>query len=254
MTDQGPSPALRPNPHPAISGREQELADLADQVRRLIGLTVTCDAPRAELSDLAGQLRQLNDRLAGQVPAQARPRFWAPEADESAQSAPAPRPRGESQAGDGIPDQWDPRTMIDSMPYDVVVGRYNPLAPPLTIEIRPPKAYATARFTTAYEGAPGWVHGAVIAGAFDIVLTAANHLEAASGPTTRLEIRYLRPTLLAEEADFEAWIEHRRGNRVVSKGRLLQQGKVKVEAEGEFVTLDRQRLSRLQANRGEPER
>lgn len=134
--------------------------------------------------------------------------------------------------------------MVDAMPYDVMVGRYNPLAPPLVVEIAPPKAYAKATFTVAYEGAPGWVHGAVIAGAFDMVLTAANHLDAAAGPTTRLDIRYLRPTLLDEEACFEAWIDHRQGRRVVSKGILVQQGTVRVEAEGEFAAVDPRRILR----------
>lgn len=35
------------------------------------------------------------------------------------------------------------------------------------------------------------------------MLTAANHLEAAAGPTTRLELCYLRPTLLDQESHLE---------------------------------------------------
>jgi acyl-coenzyme A thioesterase PaaI-like protein len=200
------------------------MAHLVDQVRRLIDLTVTCDVPLAEARAIADDLMVLNERLAQHQPSPAHPRFWSSSAGEVGGST------GSSA--------WEAARVIESMPYDVVVGRYNPLALPIRVEIVPPKAYASARFTTPYEGAPGWVHGAVIAGAFDIVLTAANHLEAAAGPTTRLDIRYRRPTLLDEEACFEAWIDHRRGKRVVSKGVLVQNGKVKVEAEGEFVTLE----------------
>ncbi len=211
------------------------MAALADQVRRLIELTVTCDVPSEAAATLGAELRSLNDRLATHRADPLHPRF-VPPPDLEASS----HPGLDSPEAQGPPG--GPLTLLDAMPYDVVVGRYNPLALPLAIELVPPKALGRARFTPAYEGAPGWVHGAVIAGAFDIMLTAANHLEGAAGPTTRLEVHYRRPTLLDEEAHFEAWVDRRRGRRVVSKGLLLQQGSVRVEAEGEFVTVDRRRL------------
>ena len=58
------------------------------------------------------------------------------------------------------------------MPYDVVVGPFNPLALPVVLDFEPPKALGRAAFDVAYEGAPGCVHGAVLAATFDIVLTA----------------------------------------------------------------------------------
>jgi acyl-coenzyme A thioesterase PaaI-like protein len=197
------------------------MADLAAEARRLTHLVVTCDLPRQEAAQLVERLREINELVSSHVPEEPQPLVWAPRNEQVLQSS---------------------RSMTDAMPFDVVVGIYNPIAPPVTVEIRPPKAYATARFGPAHGGAPGWVHGAVIAGVFDIVLTAANQLEDAAGPTARLEIRYRRPTLIDQEAHFEAWIERRHRNRVLSKGLLIQEGEVKVEAEGEFVTLDRNRL------------
>lgn len=220
MSTLAEPPAPHRSGHPAIAGRERELAALAGEARRLGHLLVTCDLPADEAAELTAALRTVNERLGAFVPEGPHPRIWQSEGKVAGGTA----------------------SMMEAMPYDVVVGPYNPLSPPLTIDIRPPRAYATARFGPAHEGAPGWVHGAVIAGAFDIVLTAANHLENAAGPTTRLDIRYRRPTLLDEEAQFEAWVERRSGKRVVSRGQLLQDGVVKVEAEGEFVALDRTRV------------
>ena len=77
-----------------------------------------------------------------------------------------------------------------AMPFDVVIGSCNPLAPPITIAFDLPKAIGHAQFTAPYEGAPGCVHGAVLAGAFDMMLTAANVLADAAGPTVNLSIRY----------------------------------------------------------------
>ena len=163
------------------------MGELADVVRRLVELTVTCDLPAGAAGAIAGELTAAADRLEEHVPRPLHPRFL-------------------SRPGTG---GTEPETMLESMPYDVVIGRYNPLALPLTIEATPNKAFGRGRFTKPYEGAPGWVHGAVIAGAFDIVLTAANRLEGAAGPTTRLSLRYRRPTLLDEEAVLEAWVEQR---------------------------------------------
>ena len=109
----------------------------------------------------------------------------------------------------------------------------------------PPRHWADALFTTPYEGAPGCVHGACIAGAFDLVLTAANLVAGAAGPTVRLSLRFRRPTLLREQAVFEAWVDERTERRIHTTGRLLQNGEVKVEAKGEFATLDMSQIEDL---------
>jgi hypothetical protein len=213
-------PGERSSPHPALAGREGEMGALADVVRRLVELTVTCDVPAGTAEAIAGELTAVADRLSQHVPRPPHARFLSPP--------------GKSGA--------DPGTLHQSMPYDVVIGRYNPLALPLAIEAAPPKAIGRGRFTKPYEGAPGWVHGAVIAGAFDIVLTAANRLDGAAGPTRRLSLRYRRPTLLDEESVLEGWVDRRTGDRVLSKGRLVQGDVVTVEAEGEFVVMDPERI------------
>ena len=71
------------------------------------------------------------------------------------------------------------------MPYDVVVGPFNPVALPVVLDFDPPKALGRAVFDVTYEGAPGCVHGAVLAATFDIILTAANAIVGA-GRTDRV--------------------------------------------------------------------
>jgi hypothetical protein len=119
----------------------------------------------------------------------------------------------------------DPRTsdrespLANWMPFDVIVGRCNPVAPPVTVAFEGDRAIGHVVFTAPYEGAPGCVHGAVIAGTFDIILTAANVLADAAGPTTELTIRYLRPTLVGVPSRFEAWVTAADGRRTSSRGR-----------------------------------
>lgn len=199
--------------HPGVKGREAELRALTDAVRRLVDLTVNHVASPEETAEIASALHGLADRLETHVPAAPLPRFLiAPEGV----SAP----------------------MADGMPFDVVIGPYSPLALPVEIEIAPPLAIGHARFTTPYEGPPGCVHGGVIAQVFDIVLSAANRLAEAAGPTGRLTVRYRRPTLLHHDVRIEAQVIDRKGRRTRSTGRMFQGGHVTAEAEGLFFALD----------------
>jgi hypothetical protein len=214
--------------HPAIAGRERAMGELADTVRHLVDLVVTNNADVTVIDGVVMQLQSAADVLGAHVPAQPFPRFVEP-------------PEGRPETSEASMDR--------AMPYDPVVGRYNPIALPVEISFQPPLAIGTASFTTPYEGGPGWVHGAAIAAAFDIVLTAANHLSGAAGPTVWLTIRFRRPTLIGVEARFEAEVVANDGKRVTSRGRLVQDGVVCVEAEGEFAVLDTRRIRKVAERR-----
>ena len=135
------------------------------------------------------------------------------------------------------------------MPYDVVVGPFNPVALPVVLDFDPPKALGRGIFDVTYEGAPGCVHGAVLAATFDIILTAANAIVGSVGPTVSLALRYVRPTLTNEEAVFEGWVTDVTERRIFSKGRIVQGGVVTVEAEGEFAIFNQDRVNRLASSR-----
>jgi len=202
-------------------GREE----LAAAVRRLMAATVTAAASAEVLSDAARRATALADELDRHVP--------------PAGSEPTARFADQSVR----PDEVD--TLAAAMPFDMVIGSCNPVAPPLTIEFDPPRAIGHAVFTAPYEGAPGLVHGAVLAGAFDMMLTAANVIADGAGPTVSLSIRYRKPTLIALPARFEAWVTELDGRRTHSRGQLIQGGVVTVEAVGEFVNMGRDRISEL---------
>ncbi len=239
-SEPGPSteptnPTGRPGPdHPADpstkpwsgGGREE----LADAVRRLMALTVTAAAPPEVLAEAARRAGMVADELEPHVP-EAGVEPVARFADQSV-------PSGEVHSLSG------------AMPFDVVIGSCNPVAVPLTVEFDPPRAIGRATFTPIYEGAPGCVHGAVLAGAFDMVLTAANIIADGAGPTVNLAIRYLKPTLIGQPAVFEAWVTERTDRRTYSQGRLIQGGVVTVEADGEFVNMDRSRIGAMHRRDG----
>jgi acyl-coenzyme A thioesterase PaaI-like protein len=131
------------------------------------------------------------------------------------------------------------------MPYDPVMGRMSPLAPPIEFCWEEGKAVGRVTFETPYEGPPGCVHGGVLAAAFDTVFNVANVMSGAAGPTAKLTLRYRRPTPLRAPLVFEGWIERSEGRRVHTRGRLLHDGVVTVEAEGLFVRVPVERVMRL---------
>jgi acyl-coenzyme A thioesterase PaaI-like protein len=203
---------------------------LAAAVRRLTALTVTAAAPPDALLDAAARADALADALAGHVP--------EPGAEPKARFADRPDPPVGAEA------------LAAAMPFDVVIGSCNPVALPLTLAFDPPRATGRATFTPQYEGAPGCLHGAVLAGAFDIMLTAANVISDAAGPTVSLSIRYLKPTLIDRPLVFEAWVTELTARRTHSHGRVVQGGVVTAEADGEFVNMDRSRINSMHRREG----
>ena len=219
MNDTSAHDDIVPCNHPSVAGRERELHALTDEVRRLIAVTVTNVASADETVALTEELARVVDRIAAYVPDPVPPRL------------------GPDRPAHGT---------HDGMPYDVVHGRYNPLAIPVAMHNEPPKAIGVVTFTTPYEGPPGCVHGGILASVFDMVLTAANMLDDAAGPTVELTLNYRKPTLLHTETRFETWIEGRKGRITTAAGRALQGDTVTVEAIGKFIKLEREQVIALQ--------
>jgi Thioesterase superfamily len=217
--------------HPGLRDREPEARELADVLRRLIRLSVSAAPPASETARLTAGLAALADELETHLPRDPLPRFVPPD--------------------DGSPKDGPPKDVPlgGAMPYDVVVGPFNPVALPVVLDFEPPKALGRGVFDVTYEGAPGCVHGAVLAATFDIILTAANAIEGSVGPTVSLALRYLRPTLTNEEAVFEGWVTEVNDRRIFSQGRIVQGGVVTVEAEGEFAVFNQDRVNRMASGR-----
>lgn len=182
------------HPHPNIHGRERELRALSDAVRRIIAATVTNDASRDETLALAREAEALAERLEARVPETPPPRYGG--------------------MNDGL------RSADHIFPYDVMLGPFSPLALPIELHWRNERAVGSASFTTPYEGPPGCVHGAVIAGAFDQVFNVANILSGTAGPTRKLELHYRRPTPLHTPVEFEGWVAEVDERSIVSRGVL----------------------------------
>jgi acyl-coenzyme A thioesterase PaaI-like protein len=123
----------------------------------------------------------------------------------------------------------------DYLPRSPIVGESSPLAPPIEWEWVPPRIVGHVVFGAAYEGPPGFVHGGIIALAFDEMLGMANIASGHPGMTGTLTVRYRRPTPLYLEVDFEAWNVKVEGRRITTRGTLTHGGTLCAECDGLFI-------------------
>ncbi|MDQ1520672.1 MAG: hypothetical protein QOI55_1745 [Actinomycetota bacterium] len=130
---------------------------------------------------------------------------------------------------------YRPRSHGDYLPRSPIVGEASPLSPRIDWDAVDDHVEARGTFTAAYEGPPGFVHGGMIALAFDEMLGIANIVGGHPGMTGTLTVRYRRPTPLYRELWFKAWVERVEGRRIISKGEVWAGDTMCAEAEGIFI-------------------
>ncbi len=188
--------------------QEAELVRLTNAVRKIIDSNVKLNAPLTELQQLADAAEQIAARMqthASVRPIAAHNKLFKPEQVD-----------------------W-------SAPFSPVVGRCNPLSPPMKMVLRDGKAIGEVTFSDAYEGPPNCVHGGMVALTWDHVLALSNMLLNARGPTAWLHIEYRKPTPLLTPLRFEAWIDRVEGKKIFAKGVCYANGEVVTEATGLFI-------------------
>lgn len=190
-----------------MSGREQR-DRLADAVRRLIDHAVNSDVPEDEVEEIIATLEQIDAQLK-QHPRRATFKTKAP-------------------------DFADLQAIFRN---DPIIGLHNPIAPPVMVEKDGEVIRGRATLGSAYEGPPGYVHGAVLAGVFDMLLGLANVASGSPGMTGTLTVKYRRPTPLNTPLIFETFTDRIDGRKVIAKGTLHAAEELTAEAEGVFVSL-----------------
>jgi acyl-coenzyme A thioesterase PaaI-like protein len=209
------------------TGAWAEKRRVAAAMRKVIDRLVSTDAPAGELRRAADELERFA-RTLDDLPT----RSWLEGYAESA------------TAGDAT-------AMFDMSP---LIGLSNPISPPIDFDIRDGRVYGRARFGNAYEGPPGHLHGGMVAAAFDEVLGFVQCVTQQPGMTGTLTIRYRAPTPLHRELRFEAWVDAIDGRKTIAKGTLHCGDTLCAEAEGIFISMDRERFRRLVEKKAADER
>jgi hypothetical protein len=134
-----------------------------------------------------------------------------------------------------------------------IVGLSNPLAPPLEFTVDPVAQIARGRgsFGPAYEGAPGLLHGGMLAAAFDELLGVATVFSGGAGMTRELTVRYLRPTPIGVELAFTARLERAEGRRLFVSAEVEAAGVRTAEASGVFTAVGGEKFEAFERERRE---
>lgn len=142
----------------------------------------------------------------------------------------------------------EPFAFFDHSP---MLGRANPLAPPIELWLEDDCIVGRATFGSAYEGPPGCVHGGYVAAAFDEVLGSTQSLSGSPGMTGRLTVHYRSPTPLGTELRFEGRLESVSGRKILTKGELWAGEVLCAEAEALFISIDLMKFAEMRAARDE---
>jgi acyl-coenzyme A thioesterase PaaI-like protein len=97
----------------------------------------------------------------------------------------------------------DPAIWIDR---GALNGRSNPIAPPMIVTMDGGVARCLLTLEERFVGAPGIVHGGVLAACFDQVCGHCAVANGYPGLTVRLEVRYSKPARVHTELSFEATV------------------------------------------------
>ncbi len=118
-----------------------------------------------------------------------------------------------------------------------MIGKLNPLAPPVQLEEIDNKIVGSVRFGAAYEGPPGHVHGGYLAGVLDEVLGSAQTLSDKPGVTGTISVRYCAPTPINRDVRVEGTLDRIEGRKIFTLGKMFVDDQITAEATGVFITL-----------------
>lgn len=222
----------------SIDPRRRASWEVGDVLREIVDRLVDTRAGvedlnevTAELEAVAARLRQFDHGRRYDSYGEAANASVAAPADPASETEPAP-----------------PSGHVDFSP---LLGRANPLAPPmeLFLEDDGPMVCANVTFGHAYEGPPGHVHGGLIAAAFDELLGATQALSGSPGMTAQLNISYRAPTPLHVPLRFESTLDDVVGRKIYTSGRVYNGDVLCAEASGLFISIDFAAIAAMRVDR-----
>jgi uncharacterized protein (TIGR00369 family) len=107
------------------------------------------------------------------------------------------------------------------------------------------KVLGTFSLGERYQGAPGIIHGGIVALVLDEGLSKVSRFYGVRAVTAELKVEYLRPVRVGQELRVEAYQERSEGRQLYHAGEIRDgKGSVLARARGRFVVVDAQRFVR----------
>ena len=149
----------------------------------------------------------------------------------------------QAQQVDGLIDmaKRGERGTIDDVMGELVSvgGRSHPCSPELLWQEASNRITGTVRFSQAFEGPPGHVHGGWVAGVLDHLMGMTHVRTGYPGMTGGLSVRYLKPTPLNQVIEVSAEATELDAKRTEVKAAMRFGDTTTATAEAIFVQVDR---------------
>ena len=184
---------------------------LAAALRELNALCVTTDAPEATLSYAADAATRMVERLAA-------------------------HPGRTFLQGYAACNGYDDLAVFADR--GTLTGQSNPISPMMALAMEGDTAVGHVTFGPAIEGAPGCVHGGMVAAAFDQLFGYLQVRRGVGSLTGELTVRYLQTTPIEASLRFEAQVARVDRRKSFVTARMTAGDVLTAEAEAVFVALD----------------
>ena len=147
-----------------------------------------------------------------------------------------------SLKNDNNPIERRDQNPSDFFPYSPAVGPFNPIAPPLKVEVTNAGKYkeirAFGKLDGVYVGPPDLVQGGVIALLFDDIMGSVLVVNNCGAMTGTLEVRYEKPTPINKELLWTGKIEKIEGRKIHVSAELWEEETRTATAKGVFVKVE----------------
>jgi len=143
-----------------------------------------------------------------------------------------------------IPTDGTRPPAVNPMTDRAVGGTTNPISADFESEIVGDEVVVRTVLGTAYEGAPGRVHGGMVAALFDDFTAFVLPLAKTAAYTGELTVRYHRPVPIETPLEFRARIVNHEGRKLRVTGECRADGEVVASTEVLFITIDLQEFGR----------
>ena len=136
------------------------------------------------------------------------------------------------------------RGTIDDVMGELVSvgGRSHPCSPELRWQEASNRITGTVKFSQAFEGPPGHVHGGWVAGVLDHLMGMTHVRKGHPGMTGGLTVRYLKPTPLNQVIEVSAQATELDDKRTEVKAEMRFGETTTAKAEAIFVRVDREKF------------
>jgi len=127
---------------------------------------------------------------------------------------------------------------VQAMGDRAVAGAANPTSVHLEPRVVDGEAVAEVWFGPAFEGAPGRVHGGIVAAVFDDLFGFALAMVRSPGFTGRLTVHFRAPVPIEHDIEFRARVGKRDGRKLTVHAEARLDGRLLAEADALFILVD----------------